>query len=345
MGFDLTKYRSIFTQPQSVINESYWKEHFPVAFLLVEVLQPEIFVELGVYQGGSFNVFCDAVKTLQTNTKCYGVDNWQGDPHNQFYESSVYHELVKYHRENYPAISVLLKMSFDEALAEFPGRTIDLLHIDGYHLYEAVKQDFEGWLPKMSDRGVIIFHDTNYRERDYGVWKLWEEISGQYPSYEFEFGCGLGVLAVGKQVDPVFLSLLAEFNANPFYHDLFLKLGSIFNLNQSIDAEKKLVQILRSQLETVGRELIAVNVRLIDVNKQREEAVLQLEITKHQLTISNQQLEITNQKLAIKEKQSPNIAPSFNWRLSRGILKAVQKFCPEGSFCRKLSERIFKRRQ
>ena len=89
-------------------------------------------------------------------------------------------------------------MTFDEALQQVPDESVDLLHIDGLHTYKAVKRDYNTWLPKMSDRGIILFHDTVVTERDYGVHQLWRELTPSFPHFNFEHGCGLGVLAVGK---------------------------------------------------------------------------------------------------------------------------------------------------
>lgn len=224
--FDITSHGHIIDAPEIINESSAWIEHIPFAFFLISILRPKSFVELGVYAGDSYNAFCQAVKVLNTETICYGVDIWKGDEHAGFYEEVVYKQLVDHqNKKNYTQFSNLLRKSFNEALAQFSESSIDLLHIDGLHTYEAVKNDFESWLPKMSERGVILFHDTVVRERNFGVWKLWEEISAKYPSFEFKHGYGLGVLVVGNKVVPEFLDFLEQAKKNRFYQNLFYKLG------------------------------------------------------------------------------------------------------------------------
>src|SRR5262249_50760931 len=86
---------------------------------------------------------------------------------------------------------------FDEALPTFADGTVGLLHIDGYHTYDAVKHDFEAWRPKLTADGVVVLHDTNVRDPGFGVRRFWGEIKEHYRCFEFQHGQGLGVRGRG----------------------------------------------------------------------------------------------------------------------------------------------------
>ena len=163
-------------------------------------MRPGIFVELGAHNGFSYLAFCQAVQRLGATTKCYAVDTWRGDEHAGFYGEEVFAKLNELHERRYSGFSRLIRSTFDEALPHFSDGTVDLLHIDGRHRYQDVAHDFESWLPKLSDRAVVLLHDINVRERGFGVWQFWADLQARYRCFEFAHGYGLGVVQVGRLV-------------------------------------------------------------------------------------------------------------------------------------------------
>ncbi len=173
---------------------STWVDHMPFAYDLVECIRPKIFVELGTYNGASFFAFCQSMLENDIEGLCYAVDTWEGDSHTGAYDTSIMDDVRAHAREHYRGFTYLMQMYFNEALKHFNDESIELLHIDGLHTYEAVQEDFTNWYPKVKPGGVILFHDIEARMKDYGVWKFWEELAPQYESFQFQHGFGLGVL-------------------------------------------------------------------------------------------------------------------------------------------------------
>ena len=197
---DLFKIAS-FT-PTSLQPPNAWVGHLPFAAWVMQKVSPQIFVELGTHSGNSYFSFCQSVVETGISSKCYAVDTWEGDEHAGQYSDEIFTKVSAYHQEHYSSFSRLLRTTFDDAATYFADESIELLHIDGLHTYEAVRHDFETWLPKLASGAVVIFHDTNVRELNFGVWKLWGELQARYPNnLEFMHSNGLGVLQLGNATD------------------------------------------------------------------------------------------------------------------------------------------------
>jgi hypothetical protein len=149
-----------------------WVGHLPFAAWVMNEVKPKIFVELRTHTVNSYFSFNQSVAESNLTTKCYAVDTRQGDEHAGRFGDEVYSKVNTHNQENYAEFSRLMKMTFDDAVAYFEDASIELLHIDGLHTYEAVKHDFETQLPKLAPNAVVMFHDTNVRTLIFEPWSF-----------------------------------------------------------------------------------------------------------------------------------------------------------------------------
>ncbi len=171
-----------------------WFGHRWFVYDLMHYRAPETVVELGTHYGPSFFAMCQAVKDAGLPTQLHAVDTWEGDPHAGSYGPEVFATFERVLREAYASVPVTLhRMLFSEALDQFADESVDLLHIDGFHSYEAVQGDFESWLPKLAANGIVLIHDVA-PETGYGSADYWTELSAQHPGFAFPHAHGLGVL-------------------------------------------------------------------------------------------------------------------------------------------------------
>lgn len=199
-------------EPQYMVF-STWVDHLPFAYDLIDALRPKLFVELGTHKGLSYFAFCQAMKELNVDGLCYAVDTFEGDAHTDKYDESVFKAVNDYNRANYHGFSYLMRMFFNEALQHFREDSIDLIHIDGFHTYQAVSEDFENWYPKVKPGGIMIFHDVVARVQDFGAWRFWEELAEKHETFTFNHGFGLGVLRKpggDRSKDPALIKVLFD---------------------------------------------------------------------------------------------------------------------------------------
>ncbi|MCC7387762.1 MAG: class I SAM-dependent methyltransferase [Phycisphaerales bacterium] len=172
-----------------------WGGHRRFAYDLVRWMRPARIGELGVHWGTSFFAFAQAVKDgRMPGTELVGVDTFEGEDHAGRYGPEVFETVQRVVREHFARQTITLhKMFFRDALAHVEDGSLDLLHIDGLHTFEAVKDDFESWLPKVAPEGVVLFHDVA-SDTGYGSTEYWKQLSAEHPGFAFEHSWGLGVL-------------------------------------------------------------------------------------------------------------------------------------------------------
>ena len=296
----------VFEQPRRLTDVSSWHEHIPFAFFVVAALRPSVVVELGTWKGDSYCAFCQAVQSLALATRCYAIDTWAGDEHTGVYGPEVLEELRAYHDPLYGGFSSLVQQRFDEAAASFADGSVDLLHIDGAHSYEAVAHDVETWLPKLGDRGVLLLHDTNVRQSDFGVWRLWDELSPRYPGFAFAHGHGLGVLATGSGVDARFASFVRQAQGDPLTTAFFSALGSRIALPA---AERR----ARAAVELVAAENArAADEASLDAARARAEGAA-LRAESERLRAERDRV---SSQLRARERDIAGVIQSPSWRLT-----------------------------
>ena len=147
-----------------------WHEDFIVH--LAQILRPNVYVELGLYQCALFNrIFPFATKLIGVDTVATaGTFMKKGGGKTEFFHGTTNDLAVALKKRNI---------------------TIDLLFIDANHSKESVREDFENFFPLVNEQGVILFHDAYPKNSSFTAagycgdgYKAIEELSRQTDMYE-----------------------------------------------------------------------------------------------------------------------------------------------------------------
>jgi O-antigen biosynthesis protein len=289
--------------------ESAWIEHAPFAYWLMEAHRPSLLVELGTHFGYSFFAFCQAVGDLGLPTRCFAVDTWQGDDQAGRYGEEVFESVSAYNKAHYSAFAALMRVTFDGAASSFADRSIDLLHIDGRHAYEDVSHDFAVWLPKLSSRGIVVFHDVSERKPCFDVWRLWSELREKHPHFEFPHGHGLGILAVGEEIGPRLHALFdadADGTLSPQIRQAYARLGSaVTDRIERLDVGKVL-ELKQADLAGHVVELARVKADLAD--HVVELARVKADLADHVVELARMKADLAGHKVELARANADLVA-------------------------------------
>ena len=260
-----------FLLPLNVGQEAGWIPHAPFAMVLVDLLRPQVIVELGGRDGVSYGVFCQAVMELQLESRCFAISYHRDEDENGAHEIEP---LNGFHDELYRGFSRRIQSSRSEALALFEDHTIDLLHIVPGTSYPDAKRSLETWLPKLSDRGVVLLSDTNFHAGEGGLWKLWTEIKDDYPHFEFEHERGLGLLSIGASPSDKIKQLLEAHEPDvSLIREFFRQQGQ--RLKVWLEKDREIKTLLR-QAQDREQQMLEISAKL--EGSQRHEGVLLKEL-------------------------------------------------------------------
>ena len=132
-----------------------WFSYPEQLFVYENAKKMESWVELGSWKGKSTHAAASS-----GCPKVIAIDHFEGslaepDAHAQAKDGSVYEEYKKNvgHFKNLKT----MKMSFDEAVKEFPDHSVDAVFIDGGHTEDEVRNDIRKW--KNKARILLCGHD------------------------------------------------------------------------------------------------------------------------------------------------------------------------------------------
>jgi hypothetical protein len=273
---------------------SAWIEHVPFLNWLLINHKPNKFVELGVHFGLSYFAACETIKKSNLKTNAIAIDTWQGDSHSGEYPEIVFDEFVK-NNIRYESFSNFYRGTFKNGLSKLPDASIDLLHIDGFHEYGAVSEDFYDSMGKMSDRGIIIMHDINEYQLGFGVHQFWGEICSKYKTFNFNHGHGLGIVKVGKSDIP--------------------ELDFLFDIPKGSELEN----LIRLFFSKVG-----ANLNLKKLKTKNNELEKHLSNLNSQVQQKENEIRILESKTQSLEIAISNLTNSVSWRLT-SPLRDVKK--------------------
>jgi hypothetical protein len=117
--------------------------HSDFISILASIYKPNVYVELGLYEGETINKVMPFVKRI------YGVE----------LKRKPQLDLLQ---QNYP--NLYIHYTYTDTFFENFNEGIDMIFIDADHCFDSALKDFENALKLLNPGGIIILHDTDPSE-------------------------------------------------------------------------------------------------------------------------------------------------------------------------------------
>lgn len=265
-----------FALPSAFWNPSYtrgslWLEHLPFCFWAVEAARPSTMVITGTADGVPHFALCEAVLRLRLETQCLAILQHQPST-----------EIAAYNEENFCGFSRIEVASGRDVFTLAPPG-IDLLVLADHGLGGGNLEDlWETWLPKLSERAVVLIPRVGETSDAAGGWN---RIRNEYPHHVFHHGGGMGVVGVGSALPELFHYLfnLKDGRHSALVRAMFARLGAAVAESHRHAAAKRAVQRADAGRDAVRRELEMTNARLNKVEADLEAAQRRCNTTHEQL--------------------------------------------------------------
>lgn len=134
-------------------------------------------VEIGSFKGKS--AACFGLGRVDSSVKIYAIDTFAGNSKdfvrgiqfkNKQFKTDFEQNINRLKLKN-----VIPVQGYSNIVGKTWRKKIDLLFIDGSHLYEDVKSDFELFFPLVKPGGMVLFHDVDPVFP--GVYKVWHQMA------------------------------------------------------------------------------------------------------------------------------------------------------------------------
>lgn len=225
--FNNPKYLDLLDFLKSKYHPSATKGHFEFMMWLVNRYKPQVVGDIGCDWGHSSFAFAS-----EGIGKIYSIDSFCGDISCGYRNTypvvkQAYHDLKGV--KMLPADNIEYIKGYFSDVAKTFDKKIDIILIDGGHLFENVKEDFETWFPKCNQDAIILFHDTVSFPDSVG--KYFNSLP--YPKTQMAHSAGLGVLsrnpAIIKEINDLWVNKLYSKNQNILGHSDFSEFNILKN--------------------------------------------------------------------------------------------------------------------